>query len=39
MQHVRKVFINNSYWGLVGCDAVYCCSRIPVFQRTLLPPS
>jgi len=25
--------------GLLGSDAVYCCSRIPTFQRPMLPPS
>jgi hypothetical protein len=25
--------------GLVGCDPVWCCGRIPVFQRSMLPPS
>jgi hypothetical protein len=24
---------------LLGCDTVYCCSRIPTFRRTMLPPS
>jgi hypothetical protein len=23
---------------LPGCDAVYCCGRIPKVQRTMLPP-
>jgi hypothetical protein len=25
--------------GLLGCYAIWCCSGIPAFQRTLLPPS
>jgi len=25
--------------GLLGCDNVQCCSRIPKFRKTLLPPS
>jgi hypothetical protein len=25
--------------GLLGCDAVFCCGRIPTFRMTLLPPS
>jgi hypothetical protein len=28
-----------SNWGLLNCDTVQCCDRIPMFQRTLLPPS
>jgi hypothetical protein len=24
---------------LLGCDTVYCCGRIPTFQRSMLPPS
>jgi len=24
--------------GLLGCEAVQCWSRMPAFQRTLLPP-
>jgi hypothetical protein len=25
--------------GLLGCDAVYYCGRIPTFRRALMPPS
>jgi hypothetical protein len=25
--------------GLLGCDAMWCCGRIPTFQRSMLPPS
>jgi hypothetical protein len=25
--------------GLLGCDAVQCCDRIPTFQRSMHPPS
>jgi hypothetical protein len=25
--------------GLLGCDAVKCCGRIPKFRRSVLPPS
>jgi hypothetical protein len=28
----------HSSRGLLGCEAVSCCSRIPTFRRTLLPP-
>jgi hypothetical protein len=31
--------LNISTPGLLGCDAVYCCTRTPTFRRTLLPPS
>jgi hypothetical protein len=30
---------DDSSLGLLGCDTVQCCSRIPVFQRSMLPPS
>jgi len=23
----------------LGCDAVWCCGRIPTFRRSMLPPS
>jgi len=29
----------SSSWGLLGCNTVYCCGRIPNFQRSVLPPS
>jgi len=29
----------DSSRGLLGRDAVYCCSRTPTFQRSMLPPS
>jgi hypothetical protein len=29
----------DSSRGLLGCDDVYCCGRIPTFQRSMLPPS
>jgi len=29
----------TSDWGLWGCDTIYSCDRIPLFWRTLLPPS
>jgi hypothetical protein len=25
--------------GLLNCGAVWCCGRIPTFQRSLVPPS
>jgi hypothetical protein len=25
--------------GLLDCDTVYCCGRIPTFHRSMLPPS
>jgi len=25
--------------GLLGCDTMQCCGRIPTFQRSMLPPS
>jgi len=27
---------NVSHWGLLGCDDMQCCCRIPMFQKTLL---
>jgi hypothetical protein len=29
----------DSSRGLLGCDAVWCCGRIPTYQRSMLPPS
>jgi hypothetical protein len=39
--HILKKNIDlGSRLGLLGCDAVYCYSRIPKFRRILLlPPS
>jgi len=28
-----------SHRGLLECDRVYCCGGIPMFWRTMLPPS
>jgi hypothetical protein len=28
----------DSSRGLLGCDAVRCCGRIPTFRRSMLPP-
>jgi hypothetical protein len=49
MQHARmlmrsngslfRLFIHTLIRGLLGCDAVYCCGRIPTFQRSMLPLS
>jgi hypothetical protein len=33
----NELYISNR--GLLGCDAVKCCGRIPTFQRYMLPPS
>jgi hypothetical protein len=27
----------SSSWGLLGCDAMLCCGRIPMLQRSILP--
>jgi len=29
----------NWSWGLLGCDTISCCGRIPTFRRTLLHQS
>jgi hypothetical protein len=34
-----SALLNVSGLGLLDCDAVYCCGRIPTFRGTLLPPS
>jgi len=34
--HLRD---QDSGRGLLDCDAVYCCGRIPTFRRSMLPPS
>jgi hypothetical protein len=31
--------VSQSSQGLLTSDAMYCCYRIAMFQRTLLPPS
>jgi hypothetical protein len=40
MSHEKKCFTQPSMLsrGLLGCDAVKFCGRIPTFQRALLPP-
>jgi len=44
-----ELFISYEIWGslsnedsgqvLLHCDAMYCCGRMPLFQRYMLPPS
>jgi hypothetical protein len=40
VQKIGKKGCDNLSRGLLGCDTMKCCGRIPVFQRSvLLPPS
>jgi hypothetical protein len=35
----RTALLPPSSRGLLGCDAMQCCGRIPTFRRSMLPPS